>query len=84
MQKRYGQKRKGGYVDMGKQVRQLNLCCFQTLICMLHRICLLNMYASARRCDAVMKLLENIPLPWEQVRKVPVLYHITGAITFVN
>ncbi len=33
---------------------------------------------------AVMKLLENIPFPWEQVREVPVLYHITGAITFVN
>jgi PRO8NT (NUC069), PrP8 N-terminal domain len=32
----------------------------------------------------VMKLLENIPYPWEQVREVPVLYHITGAITFVN
>ncbi|KAK4686129.1 pre-mRNA-processing factor 8, partial [Tremellales sp. Uapishka_1] len=33
---------------------------------------------------AVMKLLENIPSPWEQVREVPVLYHISGAITFVN
>lgn len=33
---------------------------------------------------AVMKLLENIPLPWEQVREVPVLSHIIGAITFVN
>ncbi|WVN88199.1 pre-mRNA-processing-splicing factor 8 [Cryptococcus depauperatus CBS 7841] len=33
---------------------------------------------------AVMKLLENIPMPWEQVREVPVLYHISGAITFVN
>jgi len=33
---------------------------------------------------AMMKLLENIPCPWEQVREVPVLYHITGAITFVN
>ena len=33
---------------------------------------------------AVLKLLENIPYPWEQVREVPVLYHITGAITFVN
>ena len=31
-----------------------------------------------------MKLLENIPTPWEQVREVPVLYRITGAITFVN
>ena len=33
---------------------------------------------------AVLKLLESLPMPWEQVRNVPVLYHITGAITFVN
>eukprot|EP01062_Namystynia_karyoxenos_P058492 TRINITY_DN50017_c0_g1_i1.p1 TRINITY_DN50017_c0_g1~~TRINITY_DN50017_c0_g1_i1.p1 ORF type:complete len:2366 (+),score=967.90 TRINITY_DN50017_c0_g1_i1:106-7098(+) len=33
---------------------------------------------------AALKLLENLPMPWEQVRYVPVLYHITGAITFVN
>ncbi|KAJ1028734.1 hypothetical protein NDA16_001899 [Ustilago loliicola] len=33
---------------------------------------------------AMMKVLENIPMPWEQIREVPVLYHITGAITFVN
>ena len=33
---------------------------------------------------AMLKLLENIPMPWEQVREVPVLYHVTGAITFVN
>ncbi|KAJ1921385.1 pre-mRNA-splicing factor 8 [Mycoemilia scoparia] len=33
---------------------------------------------------AVLKLLENMPMPWEQVREVPVLYHNTGAITFVN
>ena len=32
---------------------------------------------------AVIKLLENMPMPWEQVREVPVIYHITGAITFV-
>jgi len=25
-----------------------------------------------------------MPMPWEQVRNVKVLYHITGAITFVN
>ncbi|VDM04852.1 unnamed protein product [Schistocephalus solidus] len=31
-----------------------------------------------------MKLLENMPMPWEQIRDVKVLYHITGAITFVN
>ncbi|OQR97218.1 pre-mRNA-processing-splicing factor 8 [Achlya hypogyna] len=33
---------------------------------------------------AVFKLLENMPMPWEQVREVKVLYHVTGAITFVN
>jgi len=33
---------------------------------------------------AVMKHLENLLFPWEQVRDVPVLYHIAGAITFVN
>lgn len=33
---------------------------------------------------AIYKLLENMPFPWEQVRNVEVLYHITGAITFCN
>ncbi|CCC69721.1 hypothetical protein NCAS_0D01400 [Naumovozyma castellii] len=33
---------------------------------------------------AVLKLLENMPQPWEQVKEVKVLYHVTGAITFVN
>jgi pre-mRNA-processing factor 8 len=33
---------------------------------------------------AIFKLLENMPMPWEQYREVPVLYHVTGAITFVN
>ncbi|KAI9188902.1 pre-mRNA-splicing factor 8 [Blastocladiella emersonii ATCC 22665] len=33
---------------------------------------------------AIMKLLENMPMPWEQVREVPVLYHMSAAITFVH
>ncbi|PIA30998.1 hypothetical protein AQUCO_05300078v1 [Aquilegia coerulea] len=33
---------------------------------------------------AVYKLIENMPMPWEQVRDVKVLYHVTGSITFVN
>ena len=33
---------------------------------------------------AVYKLLENMLMPWEQVRTLKVLYHITGAITFAN
>ena len=33
---------------------------------------------------AVYKLLENMPMPWENVKNVKALYHITGAITFVD
>jgi pre-mRNA-processing factor 8 len=33
---------------------------------------------------AILKLLENMPMPWEEMREVPVLYHVTGAVTFVN
>eukprot|EP01029_Cantina_marsupialis_P024439 TRINITY_DN628_c0_g1_i5.p1 TRINITY_DN628_c0_g1~~TRINITY_DN628_c0_g1_i5.p1 ORF type:complete len:2322 (-),score=828.59 TRINITY_DN628_c0_g1_i5:259-7224(-) len=33
---------------------------------------------------AVFKLLENMPQPWEDVRYVKTLYHLTGAISFVN
>jgi len=32
---------------------------------------------------SVYKLLENLPFPWEQVRRVRCVYHVTGAITFV-
>lgn len=27
---------------------------------------------------AVLKFLENMPMPWEQIREIPVLYHVTG------
>lgn len=33
---------------------------------------------------AVIKLLENIPMPWQSVNPVPILYHVSGAITLVN
>ena len=33
---------------------------------------------------AVIKLLENMPMPWEEVRYVKVLYHTTGALTLVT
>jgi pre-mRNA-processing factor 8 len=32
----------------------------------------------------IFKLLENMPMPWEQVRFCKVLYHITGCITFID
>ncbi|CAN3368761.1 pre-mRNA-splicing factor 8 [Diutina catenulata] len=33
---------------------------------------------------ALLKLLENMPQPWEPVRVVRVLYHVAGAVTFVD
>ncbi|KAH6625083.1 NUC071 domain-containing protein [Chaetomium sp. MPI-SDFR-AT-0129] len=33
---------------------------------------------------AVMKLLENMPMPWESAREVRVLYHVNGCLTLVN
>ena len=33
---------------------------------------------------ALYKLLENIPMPWESYKEVPVLFHITGAISFID
>lgn len=33
---------------------------------------------------ALFKLLENIPMPWESYKEVPILFHITGAICFVD
>eukprot|EP00536_Pseudo-nitzschia_multiseries_P007696 jgi/Psemu1/319191/estExt_fgenesh1_pm.C_1830010 len=33
---------------------------------------------------ALYKLLENMPMPWESYKEVPILFHITGAISFVD
>ncbi|KAF2815805.1 putative pre-mRNA splicing factor [Mytilinidion resinicola] len=33
---------------------------------------------------AVLKLLENMPMPWESARDVKVLYHVNGCLTLVN
>ncbi|KAK8166256.1 pre-mRNA processing splicing factor 8 [Phyllosticta citrichinensis] len=33
---------------------------------------------------AVLKLLENMPMPWESQRDVKVLYHVNGCLTLVN
>ncbi|KAH6911378.1 pre-mRNA-processing-splicing factor [Coprinopsis sp. MPI-PUGE-AT-0042] len=88
--KRYGEKRKGGYVDMGKQdlppehVRKIIKDHGDMSNRKFRNDKRVHLGALKYVPHAVMKLLENIPYPWEQVREVPVLYHITGAITFVN
>ncbi|KAH8423257.1 U4/U6-U5 snRNP complex subunit PRP8 [Aspergillus melleus] len=33
---------------------------------------------------AVLKLLENMPMPWESAKDVKVLYHVNGCLTLVN
>ncbi|PWY91095.1 PROCN-domain-containing protein [Aspergillus heteromorphus CBS 117.55] len=33
---------------------------------------------------AVLKLLENMPMPWESAKEVKVLYHVNGCLTMVN
>ncbi|MCH0629904.1 hypothetical protein JNB11_08040 [Kocuria palustris] len=33
---------------------------------------------------ALLKLIENMPQPWEPLREVRVVYHVAGAITFVD
>ncbi|KAL3087990.1 hypothetical protein niasHT_026411 [Heterodera trifolii] len=88
--KRYAEKRKFGFVDSQKEemppehVRK---------IIRDHGDMTSRKYRHDKRVylgalkympHAVIKLLENMPMPWEQIRDVKVLYHITGAITFVN
>ncbi|KAJ3800917.1 NUC071 domain-containing protein [Lentinula aff. detonsa] len=88
--KRYGEKRRGGFVDMGKQdlppehVRKIIKDHGDMSNRKFRNDKRVHLGALKYVPHAVMKLLENIPYPWEQVREVPVLYHITGAITFVN
>ncbi|CAA0343828.1 unnamed protein product [Arabidopsis thaliana] len=111
--KRYGDKRKFGFVETQKEdmppehVRKIIRLVFFSSFSTISKYSLLDNYFLARdhgdmsskkfRHDkrvylgalkfvphAVFKLLENMPMPWEQVRDVKVLYHITGAITFVN
>ncbi|EMD31666.1 hypothetical protein CERSUDRAFT_69164 [Gelatoporia subvermispora B] len=86
--KRYGEKRKGGFVDMGKQ----DLPSEHARKIIKDRGDMSNRkFRGDKRAHlgalkyvphAVMKLLENIPYPWEQVREVPVLYRTTVATTF--
>lgn len=33
---------------------------------------------------AIFKLLENMPMPWEDIKYVKAVYHITGALTIVD
>eukprot|EP00960_Hanusia_phi_P011054 324320-Hanusia_phi.AAC.7 len=88
--KRYGDKRKFGYVEAQKEDLPAE---HLRKIIKDHGDMTSKKFRHDKRVylgalkyvpHAVLKLLENMPMPWEQVRNVNVLYHLTGAITFVN
>jgi pre-mRNA-processing factor 8 len=88
--KRYAEKRKFGFVDAQKEEMPPE---HLRKIIRDHGDMTSKKYRHDKRVylgalkympHAVLKLMENMPMPWEQIRDVSVLYHITGAITFVN
>jgi pre-mRNA-processing factor 8 len=88
--KRYGDKRKFGYVDAQKEdfppehVRKIIKDHGDMSSRKFRHDKRVYLGALKYVPHAVLKLLENMPMPWEQIRMCKVLYHITGAITFVN
>ncbi|GAB5369857.1 hypothetical protein AAMO2058_001442600 [Amorphochlora amoebiformis] len=89
-QKRYGEKRKFGYVEIQKEDMPAE---HLRKIVKDHGDMSNRKFRHDKRVylgalkyvpHAVLKLLENVPMPWEQIRNVKILYHVTGAITFVN
>ena len=87
---RFGEKRKGGYIEtqkadmppehLRKIVRDIGDVSQKK-------------FSSDKRSylgalkfmpHAVLKLLENMPMPWESSREVKVLYHVNGCLTIVN
>lgn len=88
--KRYNEKRKLGYVDHQKELLPPEV---YRKIVKDHGDMSSKKFRHDKRVylgalkyipHAVYKLMENIPMPWEEVRYCKVLYHITGAITFIN
>ena len=88
--KRYNEKRKLGYVDNQKEILPPEV---YRKIVKDHGDMSSKKFRHDKRVylgalkyipHAVFKLLENMPMPWEEVRYCKVLYHITGAITFIN
>ena len=88
--KRYNEKRKFGYVDNQKELLPPEV---NRKIVKDHGDMSSKKFRHDKRVylgalkyipHAIFKLLENMPMPWEEVRYCKVLYHITGAITFIN
>ena len=88
--KRYGQKRRFGYTETSKEdmppehVRKIVKDHGDMSSKKFRHDKRVYLGALKYVPHAVYKLLENLPMPWEQVRNVKTLYHVTGAISFVN
>ena len=88
--KRYGSKRKFGYAESGKvdmppeHVRKIIKDHGDMSNKKFRHDKRVYLGALKYVPHAVLKLLENMPMPWEQVRECKIIYHVTGAITFVN
>jgi pre-mRNA-processing factor 8 len=87
---RYADKRKFGYVDLQKEdmppshVRKIVRDHGDMSTRKFRKDKRVYLGALKYLPHAVLKLLENVPMPWEDEREVHVLYHITGAISFVD
>ena len=88
--KRYTDKRKFGFVESQKELLPPEIL---RKIVKDHGDMTTKKYRQDKRVylgalkyipHAVFKLLENMPMPWEQVRHVRTLYHVTGALTLVD
>ncbi|KAI9724292.1 MAG: pre-mRNA-splicing factor 8 [Chrysothrix sp. TS-e1954] len=87
---RFGEKRKGGYVE--SQKADMPPEHLRKIVKDIGDVSQ-KKFSSDKRSylgalkfmpHAVLKLLENMPMPWESAREVKVLYHVNGCLTLVN
>ena len=87
---RFGEKRKGGFVETQKADMQPEH--LRKIVKDIGDVSQ-KKFSSDKRSylgalkfmpHAVLKLLENMPMPWESSREVKVLYHVNGCLTLVN
>jgi len=97
--KRFSEKRKFGFVEGQKEKLPCEVLRYYFLLIFYRKIIKDHGDMSSKKFKqdkrvylgalkyiphAIYKLVENMPMPWEQIRTVKVLYHITGAISFVD
>ncbi|ONI18565.1 hypothetical protein PRUPE_3G223400 [Prunus persica] len=80
--KRYGTKRKFGFVEAEKEDMPAE---HASKVLRDHGDMSSKRFKHDKRVYlGALKFVPHMPMPWEQTREVKVLYHVSGAITFVN